>query len=58
MGVQEVRWRAVALHQQGNTHFFYGKGNKNQELDIGYFVHIKSYRHLRRSNVLVLGCHA
>jgi hypothetical protein len=28
----------VAPHQQGNTHFFYGKGNENHEFRTGFFA--------------------
>jgi hypothetical protein len=38
VGVQEVRWVGGSTETAGDYTFFYGKGNENYELGIGYFV--------------------
>jgi exonuclease III len=39
VGVQEVRWDKGSRVTAGEYNFFYRKGNKNQQLRTGYFVH-------------------
>jgi exonuclease III len=39
VGVQEVRWEGGGTEPVGEYTFFYGKGNENHELGIGFFVH-------------------
>jgi hypothetical protein len=39
VGVQEVRWEGEGYQIADYCIFFYGKGNVNQELGIGFFVH-------------------
>ena len=39
MGVQEVRWDKGDTVRVGDYNFFYGKGNKNNQLGTGFFVH-------------------
>jgi exonuclease III len=38
VGVQEVRWDGGATEPAGEYTFPYGRGNKNYELDTGFFV--------------------
>ena len=39
VGVREVRWDKGSRATAGEYNFFYRKGNKNQQLGTGYFVH-------------------
>jgi hypothetical protein len=39
VGVQEVRWNTGGTEPAGEYTFFFGKGNENNELGIGFFVH-------------------
>jgi hypothetical protein len=38
-GVQEVRWDKGGTERAGDHIFFYEKGNENQQLGTGFFVH-------------------
>jgi len=38
VGVQEVRWDRAGRVRAGDYNYFYGKGNENYKLGIGFFV--------------------
>jgi len=42
VGVQEVRWATGGTTRAGDFIVFYVKGNKNNQLRTGFFVHHKT----------------
>jgi hypothetical protein len=47
VGVQKVRWDESGTEPASEYTFFYGKGNKNHELDTGFFIHKRICQQLR-----------
>jgi hypothetical protein len=71
--VREVKWDKRGLEQAGDCNFFYGKGNKNHQMETKFFVRIisafKRVEFVRdmmlhivlrghRCNIIVLNLHA
>jgi hypothetical protein len=48
VGVQEVRWDKEGTVTAGKYTFFYGKGQENLQLVIGYFVHQRIVSAIKR----------
>jgi hypothetical protein len=52
VGVQEVRWDKGGTARAGNYIFFlYGKGNENNQLGTGFFVHQKIVPAIEKSRI-------
>jgi exonuclease III len=48
MGVQEVRWDKGGTERAEDYTFFYGAGNEDHQLGIGFFVHKRIISEVRR----------
>jgi hypothetical protein len=57
VGVQEVRWESGGTEPAGEYTLFYGKGNENHKLNIGFLCIRESYHQLSWLSLLVIGCH-
>jgi hypothetical protein len=55
VGVQ-VRWEGGGT-EPTEYKFFFGEGNENHELSIGFLCITESYQQLRELSLLVIGCH-
>jgi hypothetical protein len=49
VGVQEVRWECGGTESAGEYTFFYGEGNENHELGIGFLC--------MSAVKMLIGCH-
>ena len=47
VGVQEIRWDKGGIVRVRDYKFFYGKGNKTQELGTGFLYTTELYQQLR-----------
>jgi hypothetical protein len=64
VGIQEVRWDRGGTEPTGESTFFYGKGNQNDEVGTGFFVHkriisaVKKVEFVsdRMSYIILRGC--
>jgi hypothetical protein len=64
VGVQEVRWDKGGTVRAGEYTFFYGKGQENQQLGTGFFLHQRIVSAIKRvefvsdrmSYIVLRGC--
>jgi exonuclease III len=64
VGMQEARWEGGGTEPSGEYTFFYGKGNENNELGTGFFVHKRIESAVKRvefvsnrmSHIILRGC--
>jgi hypothetical protein len=64
VGAQEFRWDRGGTEPAGEYTFFYGKGNKNNKLGTGFFIHRRNISAIKRvdfdiermSYIILRGC--
>jgi len=54
VGVKEVRWENRGTVRAGDYTFCYGKGNKNHQLERGFFVHHRTVSAVKRGQFLLV----
>jgi hypothetical protein len=57
VGVQRIGWEKDGTEQAEYYTFFYKEGNKDHQLEAGFFVHERIIPEVRSVEFIVVGCH-